>query len=108
MVYLYYYSFGSTLNDYPKLGVWPSANDSAYFASYNLVANGNNLIGADLCAYDRVALLAGTSATQICFLVSNDSGFLPRATSLRLDPDQRRGDATAMATGRLSGRGPDP
>lgn len=48
--------------DYPKLGVWPDA----YYASFNIF-NGNTFSGARACAFDRSAMLAGSSATQICF-----------------------------------------
>jgi hypothetical protein len=75
---LYYYSFGTNLNDYPKFGVWPTATNSAYFASYNLFANAQNFIGANLCAYDRNVMLSGVgSPAQICGFVSNDGNFLP-------------------------------
>ncbi|MBI3827494.1 MAG: hypothetical protein HY294_15990 [Candidatus Rokubacteria bacterium] len=75
---LYSYDFGTTLNDYPKLGVWPTASNSAYLATYNLFANAQSFVGADLCAYDRAAMLAASpTATQICFPVNNDGGFLP-------------------------------
>jgi hypothetical protein len=75
---LYSYNFGSNLPDYPKHGVWPTATNSAYLATYNLFANAQTLTGADLCAYDRTAMLAGSpNATQICFTVSNDANFLP-------------------------------
>jgi hypothetical protein len=76
--YLHSYDFGNNLNDYPKFGVWPTATNSAYLASYNLFANGQNLIGAALCAYDRSAMLSGAgSPAQICFTVSGDGNFLP-------------------------------
>ena len=76
--YLYSYSFGNNLNDYPKFGVWPTATNPAYLASYNLFANGQTPAGAALCAYDRTAMLAGAaSPTSICMQISNDAGFLP-------------------------------
>jgi hypothetical protein len=75
---LYSYSFGSNLNDYPKISVWPTATNSAYLATYNLFANGANGIGVDLCAYDRAAMLAGAaSPVQICFTIANDFSYLP-------------------------------
>ena len=75
--YLYSYPFDTYLNDYPKFGVWPTATNSAYLASYNLFANGQNAAGAKLCAYDRTAMLAGaTSPVSICKQIS-DQGFLP-------------------------------
>jgi hypothetical protein len=75
---LYSYNFGSNLNDYDKFGVWPTATNSAYLATYNLFANGASFIGADLCAYDRNAMLTGAAnPAQICFTISGDGGFLP-------------------------------
>ncbi len=75
---LYSYSFGGNLNDYPKFGVWPTANNSAYLASYNLFSNAQTFIGAALCAYDRSAMINGAgNPAQICFTVSGDGGFLP-------------------------------
>jgi Abnormal spindle-like microcephaly-assoc'd, ASPM-SPD-2-Hydin len=59
----YAFSFGDNdLPDYPKLGVWPDA----YYMSFNLFVNGT-FIGADACALDRNAMLAGNNATIICF-----------------------------------------
>lgn len=75
--YLYSYSFGSNLNDYPKFGIWPTSSNAAYLATYNLFASGNSFVGADLCAYDRSAMLSGFPATQVCFTISGDGGFLP-------------------------------
>ena len=74
--YLYSYNFGSYLNDYDKFGVWPTTANGAYLATYNLFYNGASFAGADLCAYDRTAMLTGAPANQICFTVAN-GGFLP-------------------------------
>jgi fibronectin type 3 domain-containing protein len=75
---LYSYSFGSTLNDYPKIGVWPTASNSAYLATYNLFANGSTFTGGQLCAYDRMAMMKGAaSPASICYTISNDGGYLP-------------------------------
>jgi hypothetical protein len=69
--------FGNYFNDYPKLGVWPTATNSAYLASYNLTQNGTTT-GSDLCAYDRNAMLGGSSApAMLCSLISSDGNFLP-------------------------------
>ena len=74
----YYYTFGTTLPDYPNFGVWPTATNSAYLASYNQFANGSNFVGAALCAYDRAALIAGAaSPAQICFTSNDGSSYLP-------------------------------
>ena len=60
----YAFSFGDTdFADYPKLGVWPDA----YYMSFNLFQDGSNFIGADACALDRNAMLAGNTATMVCF-----------------------------------------
>lgn len=75
--YLYAYRFGTTLNDYPKFGIWPTSGNSAYLATYNLFANGQSFVGGDLCAYDRDAMLAGNPApAEICEQTPG-GGFLP-------------------------------
>src|SRR5712675_555320 len=75
---LYKYDFGGSLNDYPKFGVWPTATNSAYLASYNMFASGQTFTGAQLCAYDRMAMINhGSSPAAVCFTVSNDGNFLP-------------------------------
>jgi hypothetical protein len=76
--FLYSYAFNSTLNDYDKFAVWPTATNSAYLATYNLFANGAVFTGGGLCAYDRSAMLAGAaSPVQICYTINNDGGYLP-------------------------------
>jgi hypothetical protein len=59
--YRYAYSY-TNINDYAKSAVWP---DGYYFA-YNIFS-GQDFLGAKVCAFDRQAMLAGTSATQVCF-----------------------------------------
>src|SRR5438477_1375585 len=74
---LYSYPFFSSLNDYPKFGVWPTATNSAYLASYNMFANGQTFTGAQLCAYDRAKMLSGApQPAALCFTVA-DGNFLP-------------------------------
>jgi len=71
------YSFQyNNLDDYPKMGVW----SDAYYETFNMFGGtGNNtFVGADVCAYDRAAMLAGTAATQICFQQGTSvAGLLP-------------------------------
>jgi len=75
---LYAYSFGNNLNDYPKIGVWPTSTNSAYTATYNLFLLGGPFVGSALCAYDRAAMLGGAaSPASICYTISNDAGYLP-------------------------------
>src|SRR6267143_161004 len=68
------YSFQySNFDDYPKMGVWPDA----YYETFNMF-NGNTFVGADSCAYNRNAMLNGTTATQVCFQQgSSVGGLLP-------------------------------
>jgi hypothetical protein len=76
---LYAYSFGTNVNDYPKVGVWPTATNSAYLVSYNLFADGAFFSGANLCGLDRAKMLAGNpTAAQLCVLTPNtEGGYLP-------------------------------
>jgi hypothetical protein len=75
---LYSYSFGANLNDYPKFGVWPTAHNSAYLATYNLFANGSSFAGAEICAYDRAGMLGGAaSPAGLCFTGISGASFLP-------------------------------
>ncbi|HEY3001793.1 MAG TPA: hypothetical protein VGJ44_05540, partial [Kribbellaceae bacterium] len=70
------YSFQySNFPDYPKLSVWPDA----YYITYNLFnSSGTSFLGAESCAMNRSAMLAGTTATQQCFTTSNSyGGILP-------------------------------
>jgi hypothetical protein len=78
--YLYGYSFGTNLNDYPKLSTWATASNSAYLASYNIFQSATGpFVGSDLCGFDRTKMLAGNStAAQLCKMTpSNEGGYLP-------------------------------
>lgn len=68
------YSFQYTyFDDYPKMGVWPDA----YYETFNMF-EGNWFMGSDACAYDRISMLSGVAATQICFQQgSTVGGLLP-------------------------------
>ena len=69
----YVFTFGQVIfNDYPKFGVWPDA----YYASYNLYG-ANGFIGAKACAYDRSAMMAGTTAQGVCFQQATEFSLLP-------------------------------
>jgi hypothetical protein len=68
--YSYQYS---SFPDYPKLSVWPDA----YYVTYNLFnAAGTAFLGAEACAMNRSAMLAGTTANQQCFTTSTSYGGL--------------------------------
>jgi hypothetical protein len=76
--YLWSFPYGTTLNDYPKWGVWPTATNSAYLSTVNLFQNAANFIGAQLCAYDRVAMLGGApSPASLCQTLPSDGNILP-------------------------------
>ena len=76
--YLYSFTYGTTLNDYPKFGIWPTATNGAYLASYNLFTHGANFSGGQLCAYDRTKMLTGDPTAQaICYTINGDGGYLP-------------------------------
>src|SRR5262245_1214946 len=48
------YGFGSDLNDYPKIGVWPDG----YYVTWNMFQNGNSFMGARTCSFNRSAMLS--------------------------------------------------
>jgi Abnormal spindle-like microcephaly-assoc'd, ASPM-SPD-2-Hydin len=75
---LYAYGFGVNLNDYPKLGVWPTTSNAAYLATYNIFGPGG-FAGADICGFDRTKMLAGApSPAQLCKMTPNtEGGYLP-------------------------------
>jgi hypothetical protein len=58
----YEFDFGSNFPDYPKFAVWPDG----YYNSIN-VFGPKSFLGAEACAFDRNAMLAGTAAAAICF-----------------------------------------
>jgi hypothetical protein len=58
----YEYDFGANFPDYPKFSVWPDA----YYNTINIFP-GKSFAGAQACAFDRTAMLAGATANAICF-----------------------------------------
>ena len=58
----YEYDFGANFPDYPKFGIWPDG----YYNTIN-VFPAHGFAGAEACAFDRVAMLAGAPASSICF-----------------------------------------
>jgi len=70
----YGFLFGSDLNDYTKLSVWPDG----YYLSANIFPFGTFFAGPAACALDRTAMLAGNTATGLCFqLGTSDASLLP-------------------------------
>lgn len=77
--YLYgYASFGSNLNDYPKLSTWATASNSAYLVTFNIFSS-TSFLGADICGFDRTQMQAGNpSAALLCQITPSDEGsYLP-------------------------------
>ncbi len=71
--YRYAFSYGNVdFNDYPKVAVWPDA----YYATYNIFANGVSYTGPEVCAWDKAKMIAGLSATQQCFKPGSSVGTL--------------------------------
>jgi hypothetical protein len=69
----YGFPTGSNFPDYPKYAVWPDA----YYGTHNLYGP-TGLLGAEPCAFDRAAMLAGGSASMICIQPDpSNFGFLP-------------------------------
>ncbi len=69
----YEFDFGANFPDYPKYGIWPDA----YYNTVN-VFPGHGFAGAEACAFDRSAMLAGLAANAICFQQpSSVSSLLP-------------------------------
>lgn len=64
------YSYGAGVRT-GRLGVWPTATNSAYLAAYEGPA------ASSLCAYDRGAILAGAeSPARLCFTGVQDAGLV--------------------------------
>lgn len=71
--HLYAFSFGSTMNDYPKIGVWRDG----YYATYNMFQNGS-FTGSRITAVDRDKMLVGDpSAEMISFHKNNYYATMP-------------------------------
>jgi hypothetical protein len=66
--FMWAYGFGTSINDYPKIGIW----SDAYYVTWNIFANESTFVGAETCAWDRVAMLNGVAAPAfVCFHLSN-------------------------------------
>lgn len=85
---LYSFNYGTNFNDFPKVGV---GSDGNYYVTYNMFRNGRTFTGGWVCAWDGVAMRAGTnpSTLQQCVTTSY-SGLLPS------DLDRSYADATPV------------
>lgn len=78
---------GLNYPDYPKMGIWPDA----YYLSINQLSNSDfSFLGAEVCALQRSAMLAGTAATMQCLQ-------LPAADGLTLLPADLDGSTVPPA-----------
>jgi hypothetical protein len=73
--YMWAYGFGTSINDYPKIGIW----SDGYYVTWNIFANGSTFVGAETCAWDRVGMVNGIAAPAfVCFnLSSSFASLLP-------------------------------
>ncbi len=58
--HLYAFSFGTTMNDYPKIGVWRDG----YYATYNMFQNGS-FTGSRITVVERDKMLIGDPDAQM-------------------------------------------
>jgi hypothetical protein len=71
--YAYEFSYNHSVDADAALGVWTNG----YYATFDMF-NGRTFAGADLCVYDRAAMLQGQTATQQCFQQDNYTyGIIP-------------------------------
>lgn len=81
------YGFGSNVNDYDKIAVWPDG----YYVTWNIFQNGTTFIGPEACAWSRNDMIQGVTAPRfVCFQLST-----AHASLLASDLD----GATAPPTG---------
>lgn len=83
--HVYSRDFGGDFPDYPKIATWPDA----YYLAVNIFTSGGTLFkGAEVCAFDRSAMLAGNPLNVQCFQrASGDFSYLPSdLDSRRLPP----------------------
>lgn len=75
--YIYFFSTGTVMPDYPKFAVW----SDAYYAKTNDFNTSNNYTGSSIYAFDRNKMLAGnTTATVQVFTTGmgyNDYSIMP-------------------------------
>src|SRR5215472_4442692 len=61
------YGFGSNVNDYDKIAVWPDG----YYVTWNIFQNGATFIRPEACAWNRNDMIQGVAAPRfVCFQLS--------------------------------------
>jgi hypothetical protein len=74
--YMWGYGFGTNVNDYPKIGLWPDG----YYITWNIFDyNSGNFLYPEACAWNRQDAINGAQAPGlVCFKPSNAyASFLP-------------------------------
>jgi hypothetical protein len=68
--YTWAYGFGTKVNDYDKISVWPDG----YYVNWNIFdASSGNFLYPEACAWNRTDMLAGVAAPRfVCFNLSNN------------------------------------
>ena len=67
--YTWAYGFGTNINDYDKISVWPDG----YYVDWNIFdASSGNFLYPEACAWNRNDMLSGVAAPRfVCFDLSN-------------------------------------
>jgi hypothetical protein len=79
--------------------MWPDA----YYLSANMFLRAAVFLGADACALDRNAMIAGQPATGVCFTTTTDASLLPATLDgSMLPPPGEPGFYLALASNGLS------
>ena len=68
--YTWAYGFGTKVNDYDKISVWPDG----YYVNWNIFdASSGNYLHPEACAWNRTDMLTGVAAPRfVCFNLSNN------------------------------------
>jgi len=71
--YMWTWGFGASINDYPKIGVWPDG----YYVTWNIFQSSGAFVGPEACAFNRNAMLSGASAPSlVCFKLNGANASL--------------------------------
>jgi hypothetical protein len=72
--YTWAYGFGTKVNDYDKISVWPDG----YYVNWNIFdASSGNFLYPEACAWNRNDMLSGVAAPRfVCFNLSSNYGSL--------------------------------
>jgi len=74
----YEFDFANVFPDYPKLGIWPTSGNQAYFLTVRAFLNGQTFQGSQACGLDRANMLTGNTATMQCMSLGSVDGVLPQ------------------------------